>query len=438
MTYDNSWIDKKCDRYDYLMSVFSGITTGMIDIFFVSNPASSPLGNFTDQQVDSLVKKFAKYVGWNPHKGKEDSIASAIGFLEKKFVVNYDQAHTTAVGGTFNMAPINHHFKSLSHCPDIIGLFFSILDQFQGKSTFLNNGNLIRIDTETQSLYGSNIIQKIFCGFYNWLGHIISDIAGSSGSRGNLNSRGSGVPIPFMELFQLCDFGSFQVKENRYTLAEVMVQVFQQGYDFRFGLTMSIPVVLNELIIRMFWVIRQRFFYKRDWVDCIPTEKYSNLRMMLIVGHATFCAIDGTDAFIRSQGNIVLFILKLNIIGWLRFILLIFKELRIRYGDKIQELLSNFLKEIRYILSYKEYKLINDYNKRITEFDQQMNTLFIEFVKSVEEEYKIFQTELHSSFDSTLSLEEQFSHSVKVAKFRGVSDNKIIKSKKELDDFFLK
>lgn len=238
MTYDNSWIDKKCDRYDYLMSVFSGITTGMIDIFFVSNPASSPLGNFTDQQVDSLVKKFAKYVGWNPHKGKEDSIASAIGFLEKKFVVNYDQAHTTAVGGTFNMAPINHHFKSLSHCPDIIGLFFSILDQFQGKSTFLNNGNLIRIDTETQSLYGSNIIQKIFCGFYNWLGHIISDIAGSSGSRGNLNSRGSGVPIPFMELFQLCDFGSFQVKENRYTLAEVMVQVFQQGYDFRFGLTM--------------------------------------------------------------------------------------------------------------------------------------------------------------------------------------------------------
>lgn len=159
---------------------------------------------------------------------------------------------------------------------------------------------------------------------------------------------------------------------------------------------------------------------------------------MLIVGHATFCAIDGTDAFIRSQGNIVLFILKLNIIGWLRFILLIFKELRIRYGDKIQELLSNFLKEIRYILSYKEYKLINDYNKRITEFDQQMNTLFIEFVKSVEEEYKIFQTELHSSFDSTLSLEEQFSHSVKVAEFRGVSDNKIIKSKKELDDFFLK
>ena len=56
MTYDNSWIDKKCDRYDYLISVFSGITTGMIDIFFVSNPASSPLGNFTDQQLDSLVK----------------------------------------------------------------------------------------------------------------------------------------------------------------------------------------------------------------------------------------------------------------------------------------------------------------------------------------------------------------------------------------------
>ena len=26
--------------------------------------------------------------GWDPKKGKEDSIASAIGFLEKKFPVN--------------------------------------------------------------------------------------------------------------------------------------------------------------------------------------------------------------------------------------------------------------------------------------------------------------------------------------------------------------
>ena len=33
--------------------------------------------------------------------------------------------------------------KSLAHSPDIIGLFFSILNQFTSTSTFLNDGQLI-------------------------------------------------------------------------------------------------------------------------------------------------------------------------------------------------------------------------------------------------------------------------------------------------------
>ena len=83
--------------------------------------------------------------------------------------------------------------KSLGHSPDIIGLFFSILNQFTSTSTFLSNGQLITIETNTYELQGHNFISKLFCGVTNWFGHIMSDIAGSSGAAG----RGSGVVIPF-------------------------------------------------------------------------------------------------------------------------------------------------------------------------------------------------------------------------------------------------
>lgn len=315
-----------CDKYDYYASVFSGLVAGMIDVLFVGAPGQSVLGNFTDEQTDNVVKKFASMCGWDPKKGKEDSIASAIGFLEKKFPVNYDMPYANFKEHGFTMAAKNHHIKSLAHCPDPIGLFFSIIDQFAGTATFISNGQIISVRTETQELQGGNFIAKLFCGFANWIGHIMSDAAGSSGGRGN-SGRGSGVPIPFFEVFLLFDFGSFQVGKDRQTFAEVMTRVFQDGYDLRFGAAMAIPVVLNELFLRAFWAIKRHFYHELEWKKCIPSLKYKSLNKMLLIGNAGLCLVDTIDAGIRSGGNIVTFILRLNIVAWGRLIYLIFKYL---------------------------------------------------------------------------------------------------------------
>ena len=37
MDYNNEWINDKCDRYDYLISVFSGVVSGFVDVFFCWN-----------------------------------------------------------------------------------------------------------------------------------------------------------------------------------------------------------------------------------------------------------------------------------------------------------------------------------------------------------------------------------------------------------------
>lgn len=161
---------------------------------------------------------------------------------------------------------------SLSHAPDVIGLFFSVLNQFTQTATFIADGEIITIQTpDGTELMGKSVPAKLFCAVVNWFGHIMSDVAGSSGTRGKAGNglndekrrRGSGVVIPFYELLGLCDFGSFQVGKSRDTLATLARKVYETGYDARWGITMSIPVAVCDLSIRLVWAVRQYFGEKR-------------------------------------------------------------------------------------------------------------------------------------------------------------------------------
>lgn len=325
----------KCDIYDYLTAAGCGALAGLVDIFMVGAPGQSCIGAWTDKQMDSCVMKFAKMCGWTGKKpdAKCTDVSSAITFLENKFRINYDQRSSADVGDMFRMGTKNHHFKSLAHSPDIVGLFFSILNQFTSTSTFLSDGKLITIETDDFELHGTNFITKLFAGTANWFGHIMSDAAGSSGGRSSAsNGRGSGVPMPFFELFGLCDFGKFPVGKDKQTLAKLAAMTFQEGYDLRFGAAMAIPVALCDLTIRLIWSLRRYFQYGKPLEECIPTEKHDDLRVMLLVGNGTLCLMDGADAAIRSGGNWVKFFTRFNIMAWYRFLSMVIKEICIRAG----------------------------------------------------------------------------------------------------------
>lgn len=351
---------KECDKYDYLTAIACGAIGGIVDIFMVGAPAESALTGWTDQQVDNMVMTFARKMGWNPSEGKENSVASAIGFFERNYKVNYDQRYSADVNNLFNMSTRNHHMMSLGHAPDVIGLFFSVLNQFTSTSSFIANGQLITIKTDTYELQGNNFVAKLFCGVANWFGHIMSDVAGSSGSRGNAG-RGTGVVIPFYELFQFCKFGKFDVGKDKQDLATIATRAFQEGYDLRFGLAMSIPVIITDLSIRLIWSIRRYFQYEQPLRECIPTRKHESLRVMLLFGNGTLCVIDGLDAGVRSGGNVLAFFTRLNLVAWFRFGSLVMREVCIRVGinadmesyleawKQINEGISTYLAELKEI-----------------------------------------------------------------------------------------
>lgn len=322
-----SYKGARCDKYDYMIAGTCGLIGGLVDILFVGLPGQGSLTHFTDDMTDKAVQKFASWNGWKGPNEGSDPVASAIGFLERKYKVNYDHRHGGDVGGLFKMSTRNHHIKSLAHSPDLVGLFFSILDQFTSTAHFVDGGQIISVDTDTFELKGANLLAKLFCGFINWLGHLFSDVAGSSGAK----MRGSGIPIPFFSLLQFINVGEFG--KHRQTFATIAVQVFEKGYDLRHGLAMAIPVMLSELLTRVTWVLKQRFYHQKEWSDCIPSAANPELRRMLLVAHGTLCLVDGVDSATRSGGDMIQFMLRSNLIAWVRFSTLALKELNSWYQE---------------------------------------------------------------------------------------------------------
>lgn len=331
------------DKLDYALAASSGVLCGIFDIFLVGKPGESPAGDVTDKWFANRTTDFAKLCGW---EGKgSDSLSAAIGFLEKKFKIPYDQRGAGDAGSiVFGLNPSNHHFKSLGHNPTLLGLFFSIIDQFTSQSHFVSGGELISLQNADGKfeLRGNNVSEKIFSGFVNWFGHLISDMSGSSSSKG----RGMGIPSPFWawtnDIIAIKRKLDIPILQFDNTINELALSIYKEGYDIRFQATQVIPVFINEIIVRMVYAIRRliRYFVTSEkeersasamWSACEP---FSNpaVKKMLTVAHGTFCMMDLGDATIRAfitgggTFNVTEFCLRLNIAGVGRFTISLYGE----------------------------------------------------------------------------------------------------------------
>ena len=335
----------ECDKLDYALAASSGALCGIIDIFLVGKPGESPFGDITDKWFEDRTKDFAKMCGWNPDG--EKSLSSAIRHLEKKFKIPYDQRGTgDAASFIFDLNASNHHFKSLAHNPTLLGLFFSILDQFTNTSHFVSGGELISLQNADDKfeLRGNNIPSKLFCAFVNWFGHLISDMSGSSRSKG----RGMGIPSPLWawtnDIIAIKRSMNIPVTEFDQSINELALNLYKEGYDARFQTAQAIPVLINELLVRLMYSVRRLIKYFSDtpkeerslkllWEKCEPF-KNPTVKRMLTVAHGTFCVIDVGEATIRSfiagggTFNPAEFFMRLNIVGVGRFTISLYGEVK--------------------------------------------------------------------------------------------------------------
>lgn len=421
----------QCDKLDYALAAGCGALCGFIDIFLVGKPGESLVGEVTDKWFANRTMDFAKLCGWDK-KGK-GSLSSAVGFLEKKFKIPYDQRGAgDAASAIFDLNPTNHHFKSLGHNPTLLGLFFSILDQFTNQSHFVSGGELISLQNADDGfeLRGNSVPARLFCGFVNWFWHLVSDMSGSSGSKG----RGMGIPSPFWawtnDIIAIKRQLNLPVSKFDNNLNELALRIYKQGYDIRFQTAQAIPVFINETVVRLIYAIRRMVKYfvsargeirsaAAMWNACEP---FSNptVKRMLTVAHGIFCLIDLGDAAIRGvvagggTFNVVEFFLRLNIIGVGRFTISLYGEAKRAVSIRIAESEAQFAR------------------REITIVDNYLNGLSLLSEIYDDKNLVVFVNDLRHS-DMYI---QAFEKSVKLAELRKVPEKNILRTKADIDSYF--
>ena len=395
----------KCDKTDYALAASSGALCGLIDIFLVGSPLDSPLGKITDKWFEERIFSFVKKTRWIRAKVNKlgaraarppKNVKSAIAWLEKTFDIPYDQTSWgEAANSVFGLtlSTYNHHFFSLGHNPSICGLFFSILDQFTNSSHFVAGKEFIELVDAKDGfiLKGHSFVGKIFCGFCNWFGHILSDVAGSHSSKG----RGTGIPSPLWtwmnDIIAIKSKLGVKISDFDERFNQLALELYNNGYDFRFQTTQAIPVLVNSLLVRLIYSVRRLIQYyqetemeqrslKTALKEC-RQKKNPEVSRMLTVAHGTFCLLDVTDAtvrgFVTGAGvfNPKEFFLRLNIVGLGRFTVSLGGEVR-RYRNAKREslfakrkkpILEDYIEGLKVLAQYYDDEELHSLAERVND-----------------------------------------------------------------------
>ena len=344
-------LSSKADKWDYLLAVGSGIACGMMDILWTGDFSLAEGRNISAQQIDTLVKKTAKILGC-----ESDDLKNCVKFLEDKFPIPADGSTSDFGGG------LQHYLRDFAHHPTIVGLIFSLLTQFTYKSYGTDlNGNFIIADVPDKSkiLIGEDISSKIVNGTIIWFFHLISDMAGSRSTAGL--SGGTGIPgpilsvakemsvLPFFKNLKKDDMsislflsklfnGTLLAKhdENGKIIPDSIVKLDLRG-EIGFVIELEkqvIPVVANECIVRIFYMIR-RLAQQIKQVDIKSIDDFKKVRVneilpinsptlarMLTVATGVFTTLDVSDAVITKK-----YWVSVNYVGIGRFTLALGNEM---------------------------------------------------------------------------------------------------------------
>ena len=350
----------QADRVDYALAISSGVFCGLLDSLFVGEFSLNEAGRWGNEKVERFVMHIAKSQGYGG-----DTLAGAVKYLEDTFPIPADKATAQFGGG------LQHHLRDFSHHPTPVGLVCSILTQFTGKvyGTDVSGAfHGVNLSDDGLALIGRSVPEKIMFGVLNWAFHLVSDMAGSSGSilKGSL---GTGLPGPLVSLLkELSSTPLFQKSDGSgYRVCAVWISKLFNGtllgqrdtngklipikFDLRMELGVArqvgrqtLPVLLNECVVRGFYLLRQLTSElictgnvqgpdKLNWRKIAPFQNRT-IDRMLTISTMTFTMADTMDAAVHaailSAGSWVLFsgkfVTRFNYVGAGRSALAIVRE----------------------------------------------------------------------------------------------------------------
>ena len=337
--------------------------------------------------------------------GTLKALQRAIKKLEETYKIPSDNLFS---GADIGVDATTHHLDDLAHHPTVLGLVAAVAGTLFRTGIFSNkagkwtikfanadkkemlqmwipvivSGILTWLLFVVKSKYKDEIdnrlpkpIQKLIVALAqvpaaitvltianNWMGHLASDMAGSSTSS-RMGRDGMGIPGLFVSMFK--EISSIPPL-NLTPLPSVVNEIFSnQRFDMRHELALlselgrqAIPVILGDITVRTFYFIRRLVIELKEhkdlksvnWRNVVPFNNRTIARM-LTVESGTFTAVDLMDAAIRSAVEVgppvspvfwSKFVLKVNFVGIGRFAIAIGTD--VGMGIKRQKLIKEKMK----------------------------------------------------------------------------------------------
>lgn len=305
-------LDHRLDALDWGIAGLAGAISALVDIFLVQVP-STP-GRLGGEGVKG---------GWLSDKIKDKLknlySVDQIKELEKKFKVSYDPSTSrNLVEKVAGLGPRSHRFQSLGHDP-ILGFIFGVRDIMNGEFTAIDKfGKIV-----TQKIPGAEQGVSLFEAVAKVFGHLKSDIG-----------TPSGLPAPFMPLFQLLQFGNIDGR----TIGELSRTMYANGYDFGHFLAMSVPVMIIEVVVRLLYFAK-RLHEGHTFMDSIPFDlpmrkRQPKLQTMLFTAHTIATAANAGKVWFTENP------MAINLAQWQWYAKVSFSQLRWVLFTKEAERLS--------------------------------------------------------------------------------------------------
>ena len=356
----------EADKLDYIVAVSSGVLAGLIDLFYVGAFSLDRASEWGKEQIDQVVKKVARIEGC-----QGDDLSDAIKTLEKNHPLAAD-------GGTNNFGGgLQHHLRDFSHHFSIGGLFFSIFTQFTGLVVGTDKAGALLVIPVPEShrvCIGKNFQEKIAFGTIGWFFHMVSDMAGSSGSL----IGGTGIPgplisfmkelsaLPFFKYSGDGDMG-FRLWVTKLFNGALLADHDESGkiikdsvrkFDLRTEIGIlgeagrrTIPALINQCVVRGFYFCRRLAREIRDLdirgigdlgriapEDVLPWGTPA-MRRMVTVSSGVFTGVDIADAAVRAikSKDPITFFLRVNYVGAATFVIACVVDVRATLEDKAAE-----------------------------------------------------------------------------------------------------
>lgn len=148
------------------------------------------------------------------------------------------------------------------------------------------------------------------------LSALLGSGAGTVGSLAALagtGNRGMGLPAPFMGILRMFD----NINIGDINIGKTVEYIYVKGNDFRQFVVTSIPVAIMEVLLRVFYIVKQMNVYNVNFqdafVETIPLNLNPKFRMMLALSYGTFAGVNAGKVYVTKN------ILNANYAAWMGF-----------------------------------------------------------------------------------------------------------------------